>query len=265
MMVRNILNRVSREVVLKKTLPARAGGGPVFTSPDAMLSMWKPGLRSDQAQQLFDWCERWVQPGDVVWDVGANQGFFALAAAHAAGPSGEVTAFEPDPFLAGLILRTLGARGDRQDREAPLRLSTSAIADCAGECELQIAASDRALNHLRSADGNPRTGGVRAAVLVATTTLDRCAEGHRAPDLIKVDIEGGELSALAGAEHVLSEVRPRFIIEVAPENCASATEIFLSHDYLLMDAENAAEHEPLERCAWNTLAVPAELGAPLLS
>ena len=45
----------------------------------------------------------------------------------------------------------------------------------------------------------------------------------RAPDFIKMDVEGAELSALAGCDKILSEVRPVFYIEVADHNSAAAT------------------------------------------
>ena len=41
------------------------------------------------------WLERSVRPGDVVWDVGANVGVYALLAARLLGEEGEVVAVEP--------------------------------------------------------------------------------------------------------------------------------------------------------------------------
>ena len=40
---------------------------------------------------------RHLRPGDVVWDIGANVGFFALLAARRVAPGGRVHAFEPLP------------------------------------------------------------------------------------------------------------------------------------------------------------------------
>src|SRR5690348_9557213 len=51
-------------------------------------------------QRLF--C-RIVKPGDVVYDIGANVGFYTLLASVCAGPSGRVYSYEPLPEnIAGL-------------------------------------------------------------------------------------------------------------------------------------------------------------------
>ncbi len=41
------------------------------------------------------WIDHIVQPGDCVWDVGANVGLYALYAARRVGAGGTVIAFEP--------------------------------------------------------------------------------------------------------------------------------------------------------------------------
>lgn len=46
------------------------------------------------------------------------------------------------------------------------------------------------------------------------TTLDRAASEHFVPDFIKMDIEGGEVDALRGAERILAERGPAMIVEV---------------------------------------------------
>ncbi|HWZ58637.1 MAG TPA: FkbM family methyltransferase, partial [Gemmatimonadaceae bacterium] len=48
---------------------------------------------------------RTVRPGDVVYDLGANVGFYTLLAARLAGPTGRVVAFEPVPRNLGYLRR----------------------------------------------------------------------------------------------------------------------------------------------------------------
>jgi hypothetical protein len=55
---------------------------------------------------------------------------------------------------------------------------------------------------------------VGAKVSADSTTIDAIAKTRFLPDFIKIDIEGGEAEALAGATQVLAERRPSLIIEV---------------------------------------------------
>jgi FkbM family methyltransferase len=48
-----------------------------------------------------------VRPGDLIVDVGANIGYLTCYFAHLAGPSGEVRAIEPSPFMAALLGRNI--------------------------------------------------------------------------------------------------------------------------------------------------------------
>jgi hypothetical protein len=50
-----------------------------------------------------------------------------------------------------------------------------------------------------------------------TTTLDLLANDRLHPDVVTVDIEGGEGHMLAGATHMLEHVRPVWFISVHPQ------------------------------------------------
>jgi FkbM family methyltransferase len=244
---------VARNRVIKKRLPPDLGGGIVFCSPDALLSMWKPGWQSNQSANLFAWARRFVTAGDVVWDIGANQGLFTFAAAAVAGASGHVVAFEPDPFLVGLMHRTRRA----QSQAARVDVLPVAVGNGCGVATFCIATKDRALNHLASVAGNPHTGGDRDRLPVVAVTLDWVARHLPAPDLIKVDVEGAELGLLEHAGSLVGgDTRPRWIVEVAAENARPIAEMFRAARYRLFDA-NAPAHE-VDWPVWNTLAVPAE-------
>ena len=248
-----VLRAAARNRVIRKRLPADLGGAPVFCSPDALLSLWKPGWRSEQATALFAWARRFINRGEVVWDIGANQGLFAFAAAAVAGASGHVIAFEPDPFLVALLHRSRRVRSSGATVDI-LPVAVGAELGIAGFC---VARKDRALNHLASVSGNPRTGGERERFAVVSVTLDWAAQHLPAPDLVKVDIEGAELAVLEHAgPRILHGSRPRWIIEVASENAKRVADILHGAGFRLFDV-NAPEEE-IERAAWNTLAVPAE-------
>ncbi len=220
-----------------------------------MLSMLKPGWRSDQARYLFEWARRFLRPGMHVWDVGANQGLFSFAASNVVGKTGRVTAFEPDPILAGLMHRSAATGTHRGGSVAVL---TVALSDENGVSEFAIAQTDRALNHLVSVKGNPRTGGSRFVINVLTATGDWIAQQVGPPNFIKIDVEGAECKVIEGLSSVLSSARPLLIVEVAPENSGWMSAALAAHDYCMFDASGGSDEE-MAAPAWNTLAVPREV------
>ncbi|MCL6608968.1 MAG: FkbM family methyltransferase, partial [Geminicoccaceae bacterium] len=110
---------------------------------------------------------RWlVGPGRRVWDIGANVGVFAFAAAGRAGADGRVLAVEPDPWLFALLQHS---RAANRGGLAPVELLCAAVADRSGLARLQIAARGRAANTL-AGFGSSQMGGVREELLVPTVT-----------------------------------------------------------------------------------------------
>ena len=54
-----------------------------------------------------------------------------------------------------------------------------------------------------------------AAVMVAATTLDATVT-DRTIDLVKIDVEGGELEVLLGAQQLIARDRPLLLLEIGP-------------------------------------------------
>jgi FkbM family methyltransferase len=152
-----------------------------------------------------------VVPGDLVVDVGAHIGYFALAAARAVGPGGRVLAFEPDQ--ENLALAQANAERNGIDNVELLP---------------QVVWRDAAPVTFARDDGHPiRTYGRVAdrGDTVAATSLDTAAEEHGAPALIKIDVEGGEEDVLTGAEAVLRDRRPVVVCEVHMEGGREAARL----------------------------------------
>jgi FkbM family methyltransferase len=252
-MLRALLEKLSRDRIVRRRLPAELGGAALYVSPDAALKLWKRDL-AQADPLLLRLAAELAQPGDVVWDVGANVGLFAFAAAHRAGPSGRVLAVEADDWLAALLRRSAATAGPAY---APVDVLAAAVADRPGVADLWIAERGRAGNHLRSVGGSTQTGGRREVRKVVTVTLDGLLDAFAAPRLVKIDVEGAEALCLQGAEHLLSEVRPVVVCEVAEENAGTVGDRFRRHGYTLFDAAAPADRrQPLAAPVWNTLAVP---------
>lgn len=238
--------------MLKRTLPAKVGGSAIFVTPDASLRFWRHNLAAADPA-LFDTAAELVQPGEVVWDIGANVGLFTFAAAGLAGPTGRILAVEPDTCLVQLLRRS--ARLNSGAR-APVEVLPAAVSDVVGTGQLHIAKRGRSSNYLSGA-GLSQTGGCREQQLVVTVTLDWLLDGYAAPALVKIDVEGAEDRVLRGAARLLSTVRPVILCEVSEENAGVVSSVLRSCGYALLDADlRPSLRQPLESAAWNTLAWP---------
>jgi FkbM family methyltransferase len=132
--------------------------------------------------------------GAIVYDVGANVGFYTLIASRAVGPEGRVFAFEPLPRNLTYLRRHLG-----MNRVSNVDVVAAAVAEKVGSIGFVEG-------------GNASTGRVDATghLQVPGVSLDTFVhdQGHPPPTVIKMDIEGGEVAALRGAQRVLQETRP---------------------------------------------------------
>lgn len=252
MTLRALAERLSRGLVFRRRLPERFGRSPVFVTPDAGLRFWRYDLESADSD-LFEWAAEFIHEGDVVWDIGANVGLFAFAAAARAGEAGQIFAVEADLWLASLLRRSAALRSGGRAQVEVLPL---AVSDKVGLARFQIAARGRCTNFLEEAGANRHAGGTRETGWVPTVTLDWLLERLPAPSVVKIDVEGAEYMALKGAERLMSDARPLIICEVQNEQ-ARVRELFVRHDYELFNAAvPASRRQPVHDLPFNVLARP---------
>lgn len=166
---------------------------------------------------------RRLRAGGWFVDCGANLGYFTMLAARLVGPHGRVDAYEPDPlnrqrFEQHLQLNGLAARVSVHplavaDTDATLTLyhpvgaehnhgQASLFGQLLGEFTCYQVQAVRLDEHLARLSDAPRTG---------------------TPDLIKLDIEGAECSAIAGMAGLLQSDRPPILmVEHNPVSAAAS-------------------------------------------
>ncbi len=132
-----------------------------------------------------------LEPGDVVYDVGANIGFVSLVvAAHLDGPSASVHCFEPEPRNFESLVRNIGLNGP-EGRVVPHRL---ALGSEAGEAELFVRGGPGEGRHSTVSPGRSDRS-IRVPISTVSEVVDQLAP---APNVLKIDVEGGEGRVLAG-------------------------------------------------------------------
>ena len=169
-----------------------------FSVPDSQV-LWLGGLRIvyNHPHDLLGIFEvyvldvyklRSIRPADVVIDVGAGVGDYAMAAAKLVGPSGVVVAIEPNPQDFATLSRNVAVNGFRN-----IMALNSAVGQAEGFLESEFKGVSFRTER-RSLDS-----------IVAR--LSDASRLRRPPDLIKMDIEGGEVEALRGMSSVLRHIR----------------------------------------------------------
>lgn len=158
---------------------------------------------------------RLVKPGGVVFDVGANNGYYTVLFSHLAGLRGEVHAFEPVPPT----FERLAANLARECRFGNVRAHRTAVGDAVGTAVLFLPGEDHGQASLaRHREGSWNADGPVAEHASPLTTLDayvaECGVGRI--DFLKCDVEGAELAVLRGGVDLLERHRPVLHLEVYP-------------------------------------------------
>ena len=154
-------------------------------------------LESDREATFVALLKSSIGIGMTVVEAGAHIGYVTLQAARAVGPSGHVFAFEANPHAVPLIERNLTVNGlEKRVTVVPL-----ALADVSGRQAFFLSGGGDT-----SSLYEPE--GASEQIEVAVTTLDAWLDPTVRVDVVKLDIEGGEVAALRGMRDTLARAGP---------------------------------------------------------
>jgi FkbM family methyltransferase len=156
---------------------------------------WQRGQITDYQDAIFEAAMPWVKRPHIAIDVGAHIGIFSVRMARAG--FGVVAALEPDVDNYECLVRNTAANGGR------IRPIFGAANVAPGRCRVVRDADDNSgANHIAmSVDG-----------VIPVFKLDELVPSV---GLIKIDVEGGELGVLLGAQHLIRLWSPVIIVENA--------------------------------------------------
>ncbi len=156
-------------------------------------------------EELLACWSRLAKDANIIFDVGANAGIYGLSAL-AAQPRAVVHAFEPTPETAAHLRGTAALN----------RLENLCVHEAAVSGKNGLAWLRRFRGETGANEGmnfiSEETGGA-GAERVGTVSLDDFCREHSIGriDLLKIDVQGHELSVLEGANGLLKEGRVGFV------------------------------------------------------
>jgi FkbM family methyltransferase len=138
-------------------------------------------------------------------------GFMTLVGARLVGPEGRVVSIEPEPGNVAAIDANAAING-----LGTVTVIAAAAAAETGPVEV-IAVRDTLWTRLSEVGEHPME---RERLTVDGVRLDDLVydRGFDPPDVVKIDVEGGELQVLAGMSRLLRERRPAVIAEMHGRN-----------------------------------------------
>ena len=182
------------------------GNASLIIPGDSHYFGFLSGIHERHVEQVI---QASVRSGDVCIDIGANIGYFAMMMSQAAGAKGRVIAFEPVPETFQFL--TLNAELARK-KGWTLEVHQAAVSAKSGEVLIERQ-QHSTLNQVREADGSEQ--GDRVPAVDLSSFLK--SAGVTRVALLKVDVEGHELSVLQGALGAMqSGLISNIIIEVTP-------------------------------------------------
>ena len=158
---------------------------------------------------------RFLHPGDVFVDVGANIGYFSVLAASVVGEQGAVFAFEPDPNN----YRLLCANAELNGFAGNIVAVEAALSDTAGEGRLFLSEDNLGDHQVYVGDEDRNS-----VPIVLQRGSDYLARRIEQLDLLKIDTQGSEFQVIEGLMPLLVglESKPRIIVELTPHSLRQA-------------------------------------------
>jgi len=160
------------------------------------------GQIEDDVVEFLKW---YLRPGMVAMDIGANIGIYSLLIAKYVGASGSVHAFEPTPRTFEQLCANYELNGF-----TCVQLNQLAVADKSGTSTFYLY-NQCGMNSMRRQDW---VGKPLEQIVVETISLDEyvLAKNLQRVDLLKIDVEGAELTVFKGARSLLCSLNPPVVV-----------------------------------------------------
>jgi FkbM family methyltransferase len=176
------------------------------------------------------------------WDLGAHYGLYSVGLARRVGPQGQVAAFEPNPLSFARL-----QRHTRMNALTWLKPYCAAVSDEEGSAELFTYGDLGTTTTHLPYEGENRTSHV-GAIDVPLLRLDALvARGEiRAPQFVKIDVEGHGHHALRGMRETLRTAKPIVLAAFhSPQEVSGMLELIESLGYQRTQIGHSDSTDPI--------------------
>lgn len=191
-----------------KTTFLTLNDGTEICAPEQLKLMSNFVLREqgDWFEDEIHFVRKFIKPGMVALDIGANYGLYSTAIAKNIGDNGKLWCFEPTPNTANALRRTIEKNGLSKQVE----IIEAGLSDHIGTATFYMSPNSE-LNSLTS--GSELSA---ESLTINLLTLDQCKHEHnwKTIDFIKLDAEGEEANILKQATETLDECSPLIMFEL---------------------------------------------------
>ncbi|MGH7900112.1 MAG: FkbM family methyltransferase [Thermodesulfobacteriota bacterium] len=172
--------------------------------------LWQKSRSYEEGELKF--VQRFVKPGMICFDIGANQGFYTVLLSRQVSLQGKVFAFEPVTSEFRKLKRNIQIN----------RCSSVTVLERMG-----VSSHEGVADMFVCLDGHGSRSSMRQppeevkartkVQKVSMTTLDSYVRKNNISriDFIKIDVEGSEIDVLGGGQNVLGALHPVILIEMA--------------------------------------------------
>jgi FkbM family methyltransferase len=164
-----------------------------------------------------------IDVGDKVIDIGANYGWFTGHFSRFVGPSGLVYSIEPVPSNYGILSHVMKKLG-----KTNIKLLPYAVSNVNDFVQMGIPKNSVGYDDFYQATILDSPNDLKSnTIIVEAKTLDSLvAEDSAHISFVKCDVEGHELWCLLGAEKVIINSHPAWLIEVMSDPDDSTSNAF---------------------------------------
>lgn len=198
-----IRSRLKSQYIIKEILGSRM---ELDLKEDTGISyeLFKTGIREPYITKAL---QEEIKPGDVILDIGANIGYYALLEARLVGEKGKVYAIEPVPNNMELLRRNIKLNDYSNIETFQLAIGS--------ENKVDSIYISRKCNWSSMLKSKRNDSDIIKKIPVQVITLDNFLEDKLSPDLIRMDVEGYETEIIKGMKELLSSGKPlKLLIEV---------------------------------------------------